>query len=71
MSEGAHTHLRGSDGDIVVHGPINPGSEVVIFFSCSIQLNMEFSLLINMKMPTTVGIFIFISRENFMLLNYV
>ena len=28
---------------------------------------MKFSLLINMKMPTTVGIFIFISREIFML----
>ena len=28
---------------------------------------MKISLLINMKMPTTVGIFIFISRENFML----
>ena len=27
---------------------------------------MKFSLLINMKMPTLVGIFIFISRENFM-----
>ena len=28
---------------------------------------MKISLLINMKMPTIVGIFIFISRENFML----
>ena len=28
---------------------------------------MKFSLLINMKMPTTVGIFFFISREIFML----
>ena len=28
---------------------------------------MKFSLLINMKMPTIVGIFIFISRDNFML----
>ena len=28
---------------------------------------MKFSLLTNMKMPTIVGIFIFISRENFML----
>ena len=28
---------------------------------------MEISLLINMKMPTIVGIFILISRENFML----
>ena len=36
-------------------------------FSCSTQLSMKFSLLINMKMPTIVGIFIFISREIFML----
>ena len=28
---------------------------------------MKISPLINMKMPTIVGIFIFISRENFML----
>ena len=28
---------------------------------------MNISLLINMKMPTYVGIFIFVSRENFML----
>ena len=28
---------------------------------------MKFSLLINLKMPTVVGIFIFISRENFIL----
>ena len=28
---------------------------------------MKISLLINMKMPTIVGIFIFISRENFMI----
>ena len=33
-------------------------------FSCSTQLSMKFSLLINMKM---FGIFIFISREMFML----
>ena len=31
------------------------------------KLSMKFSLLINMKMPTIVGIFIFISRESFML----
>ena len=29
--------------------------------------DMKISMLINMKMPTTVGIFIFISRETFML----
>ena len=34
----------------------------------SFMLNIaEISLLINMKMPTIVGIFIFISREMFML----
>ena len=37
------------------------------FFSCATQLSMKLSLLINMKMSTTVGIFIFISREKFML----
>ena len=36
-------------------------------FSLLISMSMKFSLLINMKMPTIVGIFIFISRENFML----
>ena len=41
--------------------------EVIKLFSCSTQLGMTFSLLINMKMPTIVGIFISISRENFML----
>ena len=32
-------------------------------FSCSTQLSMKFSLLIDMKMRTIVGIFISISRE--------
>ena len=45
----------------------DPGSEVIKLFSCSTQLSMKFSLQINMKMPTIVGIFIFISREKFML----
>ena len=43
------------------------GRKVIKLFSCSTQLSMKFSLLIIMKMPTIVGIFIFISRENFML----
>ena len=43
------------------------GPEVIKLFSCSTQPSMEFSLLINMKMPTIVGIFIFNSREIFML----
>ena len=35
--------------------------------SCTAELNMRFFLPINIKMPTTVGILIFISRKNFML----
>ena len=46
---------------------IEPGPEVIKLFSCSTQLSMKFSLLINMKMPTIVGIIIFISRESFIL----
>ena len=34
------------------------------------QLSMIFSLLMNMKMPAIIGIFIFISRE-FLMLSYV
>ena len=32
------------------------GPEVIKLFSCSTQLSMKFSLLINVKMPTIVGI---------------
>ena len=39
----------------------------VVVFSFSTQLSMKFSLLRNMEMPTIVGIFIFLRRENFML----
>ena len=41
-----------------------PGPEVIKLFSCSTHLSMIFILLINVKMPTTVGIFTFISRIN-------
>ena len=34
-------------------------------FSYSTQLSMKFSLQINKKMPTIIGVFIFASRENF------
>ena len=34
------------------------------FFLCSTQLSMKFIMLINVKMPTIVGILIFISRIN-------
>ena len=40
--------------------------EVIKLVSYSTQLNMKFSLLINIKMSKIVGIFIFFSRTNFM-----
>ena len=33
-------------------------------FSCSIQVSMDFIMLINIKMPTVVGILTFISMIN-------
>ena len=41
-----------------------PGPEVIKLFSCSTQLSIEFFLLINVKMPTIVGILRFMSRKN-------
>ena len=41
-----------------------PDPEVIkLFFFCSTQISMKFSLLINMKMPIIIGFFIFISRK--------
>ena len=41
-----------------------PGPEVIKLFLCSAQLNMKFFLLINVKMPTIVGILTFMSVKN-------
>ena len=41
-----------------------PGLEAVKPFPYSTQLNTKFILLINVKMPTIVGILTFISRRN-------
>ena len=38
--------------------------EVIKLFSCSTQLSPKFILLINVKMPTIVGILTFMSRIN-------
>ena len=43
---------------------IQPGPEVIKLFSCSTELSSKFILLINVKMPTMVGIFSFISKIN-------
>ena len=40
------------------------GSEVIKLFSCWTQLSMKFFLPINVKMPTIVGILIFMSMKN-------
>ena len=39
-------------------------TEVIKLFSCSTQLSTKFILLINVKMPTIVGILTFISMTN-------
>ena len=41
-----------------------PGSEVIKLFSYSTHLSTKFILLINVKMPTIVGILTFISMIN-------
>ena len=41
-----------------------PGPEVLKLFPCSTQLSAKFILLINVKMPTIVGILTFISMIN-------
>ena len=40
------------------------GPKVIKIFSCSTQLRTKFILLINVKMPTIVGILTFISMKN-------
>ena len=44
-----------------------PALEVLKLVSCSTQQNMKFFLLINVKMPTIVGILTFMSRKNYIL----
>ena len=41
-----------------------PGLKVIKLFSCSTQLSMKFTMLINVKMPTIVSILTFISMLN-------
>ena len=41
-----------------------PGPKGIKLFSCSTQLSMKIFLLINVKMPTTVGILTCMNRKN-------
>ena len=44
--------------------PDEPGPEVIKLFSYSTQLSTKFILLINVKMPSIVGILTFITMIN-------
>ena len=48
----------------LMNNPLSPGPEVIKRFPCSTQLSTKFILLINVKMPTIVGILTVISRIN-------
>ena len=41
-----------------------PGLKAIKLFSCSTRLNLKFITLVNVKMPTIVGILTFISMIN-------
>ena len=48
----------------VAHSYLKTGPEVIKLFSCSTQLSMKFFSLINIKMPTIVGILTFMSGKD-------
>ena len=50
--------------EVSVGNKARPGPEIKQLFSCSTQLNMNFIMLINVKMPTIVGILTIISMIN-------
>ena len=50
---------KGNNQELMQSGP-----EIIKFVSCSTQLSMKFFLLINVKMPTIVGILTFMSGIN-------
>ena len=62
-----HTHKMHTwkrDNSPVSKLYFGPDPEVIKLFSCSTQLSTKFILLINVKMPTIVGILTFISMIN-------
>ena len=65
-SDGHFVSLIGTICEFVVESVIenNPGPEVIKRFSYSTQLSTKFILLINVKMPTIVGILTFMSMIN-------
>ena len=57
------SHVRATNGLLSIHIH-NSGPEVIKLISCSTELSMKFFLLINVKMPTTVGILTLMNRKN-------
>ena len=53
-----------NQGPVATGNTDHPGPEVIKLYSCSTQLSMKFFLLINVKMPTNVGILTFTSGKN-------
>ena len=53
-----------------VYAHLYTGPKVRKHFSCSTQLRLKFILLINVKMPTIVGILTFMSRINYQILSF-
>ena len=47
-----------------IGGYVLPSPKVIDFFPCSTQLSLKFILLINVKIPTIVGILTFMRRIN-------
>ena len=54
-------HFQNRPMSILAHKFCQLGPEVIKLFSCSTQMSTKFILLLDVKMPTIVGILIFIS----------
>ena len=58
------TAAKGRTLNVLVALEIASGPGVIKLFSCLTQLSMKFFLLMNVKMPTIVGILTFMSGKN-------
>ena len=61
---GCRNPIMQQSNDSAISSKEIPGPEVIKLFSCSTQLSMNFFLLIDVKIPTTVGILTRMSGKN-------
>ena len=61
---GYNIHVTKKKEIVEFANSVNFGPEVIKLFSCSTQLSIKYFLLVNVEMPTTVGISTFMSRKN-------